>query len=153
MVVYQPHGLVKVWATDFATALEAIGSICGCSVHRRPHGVHRPKDVHSPYSDLVGLEPDRYYWVLAAAKGTSSDAPFEEDWVSNVEVATHNSRTWTGAICGKVLKAEIIEAPTFLLQTSPVVHLVDASIIGAKLRRAQESMYGGIKGPICHFIN
>ena len=33
------------------------------------------------------------------------------------------------------------------------VHLVDASIIGAQLRRAQEALYRGIKGPTSHFIN
>ena len=47
MVVYQPHGSLMVWGAEVATALEAIGSICGCDVHYRPLGVHRPNDVHS----------------------------------------------------------------------------------------------------------
>ena len=33
------------------------------------------------------------------------------------------------------------------------MHAVDASIIGAQLRRAQEALCRGIKGPALHFIN
>ena len=42
-------------------------------------------------------------------------------------------------------------------QTHPLsgrtVHIVDASIIGAHLRRAQEALYRGIKGPTSHLVN
>ena len=33
------------------------------------------------------------------------------------------------------------------------MHVVDASIIGAHLRRAQEALYRGIKGPKSHLVN
>ena len=33
------------------------------------------------------------------------------------------------------------------------MHVVDASIIGAHLRRAQEALYRGIKGPTSHLVN
>ena len=33
------------------------------------------------------------------------------------------------------------------------VHIVDASIIGAHLCRAQEALYRGIKGPTSHLVN
>ena len=52
--------------------------------------------------------------------------------------------------------AEIIGAAAYLLQTPPsacTVHVVDASIIGAHLRRAQEILYRGIKGPTSHMVN
>ena len=57
---------------------------------------------------------------------------------------------WTGAIRGTVPEAEIIGAAVYLLHTSPsshTVHVVDASILGAHLRRAQEALYRGITGP------
>ena len=71
-------------------------------------------------------------------------------------VASHGSPTWTGAIYGTVPEAEIIGAATYLLHTPPsacTVHVVDASIIGAHLRRAQETLYRGIKGPTSHLVN
>ena len=52
--------------------------------------------------------------------------------------------------------AEIIGAAAYLLHTPPsacTVHVVDASIIGAHLRRAQEALYRGIKGPTSHLVN
>ena len=173
MVVYQPHASMAVWGAEFATALEAIGSICGCEIHWRPHEVHRPNDVLSPqltasnaaslgrvvvspHSDVAWLEPCRYCWLPVAARVTSSDASPQEDGVTNVAVAGHGSPTWTGAIHGTVPEAEIIGAATFVLQTPPsglAVHVVDASIIGAHLRRAQEALYRGIKGPTLHFVN
>ena len=173
VVVYQPHGSMAVWGAEFATALEAIWSTCGCEIHWRPHGVHRPNDILSPeltasnaallgrvvvnsHSDVAWLEPHRYCWVPMAARVTSSDASPQEEGASNVAVAGHGSPTWTGAIHGTVLEAEIIGAATFLLHTSPsglAVHVVDVSIIGAHLRRAPEALYRGIKGPTSHFIN
>ena len=54
-------------------------------------------------------------------------------------VASHGSPTWTGAIYGTIPEAEIIGAAAYLLHTPPsacTVHVVDASIIGAHLRRA-----------------
>ena len=71
-------------------------------------------------------------------------------------VASHGSPTWTGAIRGTVAEAEIIGAAAYLLHTPPsacTVHVVDASIIGAHLRRAQEALYRGIKGPTSHVVN
>ena len=94
----------------------------------------------SPHSDVAWLEPLRYCWVPAAAKVTSSYACPQEDGATNVAVASHGSPTWTGAIRGTVPEAEIIGAATYLLHVPPfghTVHVVDASIIGAHLRRAQ----------------
>ena len=57
-------------------------------------------------------------------------------------MASHGSPTWTVAVRGTVLEAEVIGAAAYLLQTPPsacTVHVVDASIIGAHLRRAQEA--------------
>ena len=74
----------------------------------------------------------------------------------NVAVASHGSPTWTRAIRGTVREAEIIGAAAYLLHTPPsglTVHVVDASIIGAQLRTAQEALYRGIKGSTSHFIN
>ena len=56
----------------------------------------------------------------------------------------------------RVPEAEIIGAVAFLLHTPPsacTVHVVDASIIEAHLRRAQEDLYRGIKGPTSHLVN
>ena len=173
VVVYQPHRSMTVWGAEYTTALDAIGSICGCGIHRGPHGVHQPnvvlspeltassatllgRVVVSPHSDVVWLEPHRYCWVPVAAKVTSSDASPQEEGVTNVAVASHGSPTWTGAIRGTVPEAEIIGAAAYPLHTPPsslMVHVVDVSIIGAQLRRAQEALYRGIKGPTSHFIN
>ena len=46
-MVYQPHGTMAVWGAEFAVALGANGSICGCEIHLRPGEVHRPNDVSS----------------------------------------------------------------------------------------------------------
>ena len=173
IMAYKPHGSMMVWGAGFATALEVIRSLCGCHVHWRPHGVHRPNDVHSPeltasnaallgrvvvnpHSDVAWLEPHRYCWMPVAAKVTSSDASAQEDGVTDVAVASHGSPTWTGAIRGTVPEAESIGAAAYLLHTPPsglTVHVVDASIIGAQLRRAQEAVNRGIKGRTSHFIN
>ena len=40
VVVYEPRGLTTVWSAEFTTTLEAIGVICGCKIHWRPHEVH-----------------------------------------------------------------------------------------------------------------
>ena len=112
--------------------------------------------VRSPHSDVAWLGPRWYCWVPAAAKVTSSDASPQEDEATNVALACHGSPTWTGAICGTVPEVEIIGAATYLLHTPPSghrVHVVDASIIGAHLRRAQEALYRGIKGPTSHLVN
>ena len=91
-----------------------------------------------------------------AAKVTSSDASSQEDGVTNVAVPSHSSPTWKGAIRGTVPEAEIIVAAAHLLHTPPsshTVHVVDASIIGAHLPRAQEALYRGTKGPTPHLVN
>ena len=47
-------------------------------------------------------------------------------------------------------------AAAYLLHTPPSchsVHIVDASIIGAHLRRAEEALYRGIEGPTSHLVN
>ena len=91
-----------------------------------------------------------------ATKVTSSDASPQGDEATNVAVASDGSPTWTSAIHGTVLEAEIISAVADLLHTPPsacTVHVVDASIIGAPLRRAQEALYRGIKGPTSHLVN
>ena len=38
-------------------------------------------------------------------------------------------------------------------QSRHTVHLVDATIVGAHLRRAHEALYPGIKGPTSHLVN
>ena len=55
-----------------------------------------------------------------------------------------------------VPEAEIIGAAAYLLHTPPsacTVHVVDASIIEAHLRRAREALYRGFKGPTSHLVN
>ena len=114
------------------------------------------KVAHSPHSDVAWLEPHRYCWVPAATKVTSSDASPQDDGATNVAVASYGCPTWTGAIRGMVLEAEIIGAAAYLLHTPPLactVHVVDASIIGAHLRIAQEALYRDIKGPTSHLVN
>ena len=114
------------------------------------------KVVQSPHSDLAWLEPHRYCWVPVATNFTSSDASPQGDDATNVAVASHGIPTWTGVIYGTVPEAEIIGAAAYLLHTPPsacTVHVVDASIIGAHLRRAQEALYRGIKGPTSHLVN
>ena len=91
-----------------------------------------------------------------ATKVTSSDASPQGDDATNVSVASHRIPTWTGAIYGTVPEAEIIGAAAYLLHTPTsacTVHMVDASVIGAHLRRAQEALYRGIKGPTSHLVN
>ena len=173
VVVYQPSCSATVWGADYTTALDAIKSVCGCDLAWRPHAVYRPKVVlspeltassaaslgrmvQSPHSDVAWLEPHRYCWVPVATKVTSSDASPQTDDATNVAVASHGIPTWTGAIYGTVPEAEIIGAAAYLLHTPPsacTVHVVDASIIGAHLRRAQEALYRGIKGPTSHLVN
>ena len=85
-----------------------------------------------------------------------SDSSPEGDGATNVVVASHGSPTWTGAIRGTVPEAEIIGAAAYVLHTPPsdrMVHIVDASIIGAHLRRAHEALYRDIKGPTSHLVN
>ena len=92
----------------------------------------------------------------SGGKFTPSDASPKEDEATNVAVASHGRPTWTGTICGTVPEAEIIGAAAYLLHTPPpghTVHIVDASIIGAHLRMAQEAPYHGIKGPTSHVVN
>ena len=104
---------------------------------------------------MAWLQPHRYGWVPAATKVTSSDASPQEDGATNVAVASHGSPTWTGAICGTVLEVEIIGAAAYLLHIPPsdgTVHIVDASIIQAHLRRAHEALYRS-KGPPSHLVN
>ena len=77
VVVYQPSRSTAVWGAEYATALDAIKSVCWCDVSWRPHGVYRPravlspeltvsnaqslgKVVKSPHSDVACLEPRRY---------------------------------------------------------------------------------------------
>ena len=139
----------------------------------RPHAVSWPKAVlspeltassaaslgkvvQSPHSDVARLEPHRYCWVPAATKVASSDASPQGDGATNVAVVSHGSPTRTGAIRGTVPGAQIIGAAAYLLHTPPpacTVHVVDASIIGAHLRRAQEALYRGIKGRTSHLVN
>ena len=102
----------------------------------------------SPHWDVAW----RWQW----RRITSCDASPQEDGVTSVAVASHGSRTWTGAIRGTVPEAEIIGAAAYLLHTPPsshMVHVVDASIIGAHLRKAQEALYRGIKRPTSHLID
>ena len=112
--------------------------------------------MQSPHSDVAWLEPHRYCWVPVATKVTSSDASPQGDDATNVAVASHGVPTWTGAIYGTVPEAEIVGAAAYVLHTPPsacTVHVVDASIIAAHLRRAQEALYRGIKGPTSHLVN
>ena len=173
VVVYQPSCSTTVWGAEYTTALDAIKSLCGCDLAWRPHAVYQPKVVvspeltassaaslgkvtQSPHSDVAWLEPRRYCWVPVAPKLTSSDASPQGDEATNVAVASHGSPTWTGAIYGTVPEAEIMGAVAYLLHTPPsacTVHVVDASIIGAHLRRARETLYRGIKGPTSHLVN
>ena len=51
---------------------------------------------------------------------------------------------------------EIIGAAAYLLHIPPSdcwVHVVDASIVGAHIRKAQEALYRGIKEPTSHLVN
>ena len=173
VVVYQPSCSTTVWGADYTTALDAIKSVCGCDLAWRPHAVYRPKVVlsseltassaaslgtvvQSPHCDVSWLEPHRYCWVPVATKVRSSDASPQGDDATNVAVASRRSFTWTGAIYGMVPEAEVISAAAYLLHTPPspcTVHVVDASLIGAHLRRAQEALYRGIKGPTSHMVN
>ena len=55
-----------------------------------------------------------------------------------------------------VPEAEIIGAAAYLLHTplsGHTVHVVDASIIGAHVHRAQAALYRSIKGPTSHPVN
>ena len=173
VVVYEPSCSATVWGAEYTTALDAIKSVCGCDLAWRPHAVYRPrvvlspdltassaaslgKVVQSPHSDVAWLEPHWYCWVPVATKVTSSDASPQGDDATNVAVASHGIPTWTGAIYGTVPEAEIIGAAAYLLHTPPsacTVHVVDASVIGAHLRRAQEALYRGIRGPTSHLVN
>ena len=95
---------------------------------------------------MARLEPHRYCWVPVTTSFTSSDVSPRGDGATNVAVASHGIPTWTGAIYGTVLEAEIIGAAAYLLHTPPsacTVRVEDASIIGAHLRRAQEALYRG----------
>ena len=112
--------------------------------------------VKSPHSDVAWLEPHRYCWVPGATKVTSSDASFQGDDATNVAMASHRIPMWTVAIYGTVPEVEIIGAAAYLLHKPPsacTVHVLDASIIGAHLRRAQEALYQGIKGRTSHLVN
>ena len=76
--------------------------------------------------------------------------------MTNLAVAGPSSDTWTGAICGTVPDAEVLGAAMFLCHTPPweaSIHVVDATIIGAHIRRAQETLYRGIKGPTSLIVN
>ena len=172
VVVCQPSCSATVLGAEYTTALDAVKSVCGCDLACRPHAVYRPtvvrsldltasnaaslgRVVQSPHSDVAWLEPNRYCWVPVATKVTSSDASPQGDDATNVAVASHGIPTWTGVIYGTVPEAEIVGA-AYLLHTPPsacTVHVVDASIIGAHLRRAQEALYGGIKRPRSHLVN
>ena len=92
---------------------------------------------------MVWLEPHRYCWVPAAATVTSSDASPQHDRDTNVAVVRHGSPVWTRAIRGTFPEAQIVGAAAYLLHTPPsglTVHVVDASIIGVHLPRAQEAL-------------
>ena len=61
-----------------------------------------------------------------------------------------------GSIHGTIPEVEIVGAVVFLLHiphSGLAAHVVDVSIIGAHLRRAQEALYRGIKGPASQLIN
>ena len=85
VVVYQPSCSATVWGAEYTTALDAIKSVCGCDLARRPHAVYRPKVVlspeltassaaslgrvvQSPHSDVAWLEPHR--WRLKSRRLT-----------------------------------------------------------------------------------
>ena len=94
--------------------------------------------------------------MLVATKVTSSDASPQGDDAKNLAMASRRIPTWTGAHYGTVPEAEIIGAAAYLLHTplsACTVRVVDAFIIGAHLRRAQEALYRGIKGPTSHLVN
>ena len=98
---------------------------------------------------MAWLEPHRYCLVPVATKVTSFDASPQGDEATNVAVASHGSPTWTGAIYGPVPEAEVIGAAAYLLHTPPsacTVHVVDASIIGAHLPKAHETLYWASRG-------
>ena len=106
------------------------------------------KVTPSSHSDLAWLEPQRYCWVPAATKVTSSDCSPQGDGATNVAEASHGSPTWAVAIRCMVPETEVISAAAYLLNTPPsacTVHVMDSSITGAHLRRAQEALYRGIK--------
>ena len=173
VVVYEPSYSTTVWGAEYTTALDTIKSVWGCDVAWRSHALYRPKVIlspeltassaaslgkvtQSPHSDVAWLEPHRYCWVPAATKVTSSDSSPQGDGANNVAMASHGSPTWRGAIRGTVPEAEIIGAAAYMLPTPSsacTVRVVDASIIGAHLRRAQEALYRGIKGPTSHLVN
>ena len=156
VVVYQPSCITTLWGAEYTMALDAIKSVCECDLAWRPHAVYQPKVVLSPAlrRGMAGTPP-----VLLGAGGdqsSSSDASPQGDEATNVAVASHGSPTWTGAIYGTVPEAEIIGAAAYPLHTPPsacTVHVVDASIIGAHLRMAQETLYRGIKGRTSHLVN
>ena len=172
-MVHQPSCSTTVRGAEYTTALNAIQSVCGCDLASRPHAVYQRKVVlspeltasyaaslgkvtQSPHSDVAWLEPHRYCLVPLVTKVTSSGASPQGDEATNVAVASHGSPKWTGAIYGTVTEAEIIGAAAYLLHTplsACTVHVVDASFIGAHLRRAQETLYRGIKGPTWHLVN
>ena len=161
VVVYQPSCSATVWGAEYTSALDAIKSVYRPRVVLSPEltassAASLGKVVQSPHSDVAWLEPHRYCWVPVATKVTSSDASPQGDDATNVAVASHGIPTWTGAIYGTHPEAEIIGAAAYLLHTPPsacTVHVVDASVIGAHLRRAQEALYRGIKGPTSHLVN
>ena len=173
VLVYQPTHSTAVWGAENTTALDAVKSVCGCNVFWQPHAAYQPKTalfpeltvsnaeslgkvVQSPHSEVAWLEPHRYCWVPAAVQVTSPDASPQESGATNVAVASHGSPTWTGAIRGTVLEAEIIRAAAYLQHSPPfgrTVHIVDASIVAVHLRRAHEALYRGIKAPISHLVN
>ena len=158
---------------EYTTALDAIKSVCGCDVAWRPHAEYRPKAVlspkltassaaslgkvtQSPHSDLAWLKPHWYCLVPGATKVTSSDASPQGDGATNVGVASHRSPIWTGAIRDMVPEADVIGAAAYLLPiplSACTVHVLDASIIGAHLRRAEKALYPGIEGPTSHLLN
>ena len=148
------------------TALDAIKSVRGCDLAWRPHAVYRPKVVlspeitassaaslgrvvQSPHSDVAWLEPHRYCWVPVATKVTSSDAFLRE--------TTPQTWRWpaTESPRGRVPSTARSrrQRSSARRHTCCTVHVVDASIMGAHLRRAQEAVYRGIKGPTSHLVN
>ena len=165
VVVHQP--------SCSTTVLEAIESVCRCHLAWRPHAVYRRNVIlpleltassaaslgrgsQSPHSDVAWLEPHQYCWVPVATNVTSSDALPQGDKATNVALASHGSPTRTGAIYGTVPETLIVGAAAYLLHTPPsagTVHVVDASIIGVHLRRAQDTLYCGIKGRTSHLDN
>ena len=156
VVVYKPSCSTTVWGAEYTTALNAIQSVCGCDLARRPHAVYQPKVVLSP--ELTASSAASLGKVTQSPHSDVAwlDASPQGDEATNVAMASHGNPTWTGAIYGTVPEAEIIGAAAYLLHTPPsacTVHGVDASIIGAHLRRAQEAPYHGIKQPTSHLVN